>query len=550
MKAESRQAPQYLIPDYPLIVLPKLAVAIGLNEAIALQQAHYLLGKLQGKTIDGIHWIKMTDQDWGEQFPFWSRSTIRNVIGHLVTDYRVLQTSDHLSDDPMDHSTWYTIEYAALNKLPKKKTRKKRSDYPNFGQWAKDKKTGAKQPRPESPNFGQSNGDSQQNGKPPEARLSKVSTIDDPKFGQHSDTSYSDTSYSETTDPATPAASSANRSSDRIGIETPDESNAERGRSCKGISDLEDSTPGKLRLPENQRPVLGDPGPRVGQLPPGGRDLQKAQIAGVASSEPEVPNGTQANLDPLKENTPAQPLKPVTEPIQDESIQVPAQPIVKGKLYLHLGGNHYEGPYGHESNRKKAGGFFVQGEMLPADAVIVAPPDVAATKTTALPPSPGRVLLQAAAKKEAKPASPPDALFKWVCAYLEVNPDVAWVSAKNVAFVLQGYIVREEKARLRIDTKHPLPQADRDRLATELPGFLPWYKVQCGPDCNKPTQPQTFEKWIGKWFFAGKPKTAQGVDPIQVIEVYSDVSGAWTERAVHQSELVNYPGWRKPAWQS
>jgi len=77
---------QYLISDYPLIVLPALAVAIGLNRAIVLQQVHYLLGKLEGKSIEGKRWIFMPEQEWAKQFPFWSANTIRNTVKSLVTD--------------------------------------------------------------------------------------------------------------------------------------------------------------------------------------------------------------------------------------------------------------------------------------------------------------------------------------------------------------------------------------------------------------------------------------------------------------------------------
>lgn len=47
--------------------------------------------------------------------------------------------------------------------------------------------------------------------------------------------------------------------------------------------------------------------------------------------------------------------------------------ILRDKLYKHLDDGRYEGPYGPYSNTVKAGGAFVQGEVLPPDAVIVAP---------------------------------------------------------------------------------------------------------------------------------------------------------------------------------
>lgn len=36
-----------LLDDEPLVILPKLAAAIGLNEAIILQQLHYWLEKVK-----------------------------------------------------------------------------------------------------------------------------------------------------------------------------------------------------------------------------------------------------------------------------------------------------------------------------------------------------------------------------------------------------------------------------------------------------------------------------------------------------------------------
>lgn len=45
-----------LIDDYPILVLPKLATEIGLNEAIVLQQMHYWLKK-SNHNYDGKRWI-------------------------------------------------------------------------------------------------------------------------------------------------------------------------------------------------------------------------------------------------------------------------------------------------------------------------------------------------------------------------------------------------------------------------------------------------------------------------------------------------------------
>ena len=56
-----------LIADVPLVVLPKLAEKIGLNEAIFLQQLHYRLEHAKYE-IDGHRWVYNTVSDWSKQF--------------------------------------------------------------------------------------------------------------------------------------------------------------------------------------------------------------------------------------------------------------------------------------------------------------------------------------------------------------------------------------------------------------------------------------------------------------------------------------------------
>lgn len=73
-----------LIEDYPMMVLPKLAVAIGLNEAIFVQQLYWFAkNPANGKMIDGDRWIFNTYEEWGKIFPFWSEVTIRRIVKNL-----------------------------------------------------------------------------------------------------------------------------------------------------------------------------------------------------------------------------------------------------------------------------------------------------------------------------------------------------------------------------------------------------------------------------------------------------------------------------------
>ena len=74
-----------LIQEPPLQVLPSLAVKVGLNEAIVLQQLHYLLREPRfGRRIAEHHWIFNTVEQWrASYFPFWSENTIIRTFASL-----------------------------------------------------------------------------------------------------------------------------------------------------------------------------------------------------------------------------------------------------------------------------------------------------------------------------------------------------------------------------------------------------------------------------------------------------------------------------------
>lgn len=103
-----------LIDDVPLMVLPKLATAIGLNKAIVLQQVHYWLQR-SDKEMGGRHWIYNTYRDWERQFPFWSNSGIRKIIGQLRGDRLLITTNQN--GNKFDHTLWYSIDYEQLEKV-------------------------------------------------------------------------------------------------------------------------------------------------------------------------------------------------------------------------------------------------------------------------------------------------------------------------------------------------------------------------------------------------------------------------------------------------
>lgn len=75
-----------LINEPPLQVLPSLARAIGLNEAIVLQQLHYLLlDPAHGKRIAEHRWIFNTVEQWiVGYFPFWRVRTMKTIFTNLA----------------------------------------------------------------------------------------------------------------------------------------------------------------------------------------------------------------------------------------------------------------------------------------------------------------------------------------------------------------------------------------------------------------------------------------------------------------------------------
>lgn len=78
-------ATSLFIHEAPLLVIPSLAVSIGLNEALILQQFHYLGNSgNSGRIINGERWVYDTYEELQRKFfPFWSLNTIKRTIAGL-----------------------------------------------------------------------------------------------------------------------------------------------------------------------------------------------------------------------------------------------------------------------------------------------------------------------------------------------------------------------------------------------------------------------------------------------------------------------------------
>jgi hypothetical protein len=104
-----------LFDKSPLVINTELAVKIGLNESVILQQIHYWLeiNRESGKNFhDGYYWTFNSYEDWQKQFPFWSVRTIRRTISNLES--LNLLVSANYNTFKIDRTKWYRINYEAL----------------------------------------------------------------------------------------------------------------------------------------------------------------------------------------------------------------------------------------------------------------------------------------------------------------------------------------------------------------------------------------------------------------------------------------------------
>ncbi len=114
---ETRQqgSSKLLINEPPLQVLPSLAMLVGLNEAIVLQQLYYWL-QISQNEHEGYRWVYNTYKQWRENnFPFWSEQTIQRIFTSLESQGVVV--SRRLNAQDWNQRKWYRIDFDALNEL-------------------------------------------------------------------------------------------------------------------------------------------------------------------------------------------------------------------------------------------------------------------------------------------------------------------------------------------------------------------------------------------------------------------------------------------------
>lgn len=104
-----------LINENPLQVLPSLAASLkNINEAIILQQVQYWLSR-STLEYEGRRWIYNTFDEWRAQFPWMSKTAVRDRFKSLETKGILLV--GHFNKMKFDRTKWYSIDYDKLNSL-------------------------------------------------------------------------------------------------------------------------------------------------------------------------------------------------------------------------------------------------------------------------------------------------------------------------------------------------------------------------------------------------------------------------------------------------
>lgn len=135
-----------LFSESPLVVNPRLAKLIGLNEAIILQQLHYWIQKSTNEH-NGKFWVYNSYEKWQEQFEFWGLNTIKRTLANLKK--MGLIKIQQLSADKRDKTNYYALDYQAIdllecsNVVEKPKNKGETDHKPDMGQCIDPKWTDA-----------------------------------------------------------------------------------------------------------------------------------------------------------------------------------------------------------------------------------------------------------------------------------------------------------------------------------------------------------------------------------------------------------------------
>ncbi len=99
--------------DDTRIFSSRFASKFGLNEAIFIEQLHYL--EYFGEIKDGERWICLTTKEWHEQLPFFGLRTIERII-HSLKEKEIIIVGSY-NKDLFNRTNWYRLNYDKLNSI-------------------------------------------------------------------------------------------------------------------------------------------------------------------------------------------------------------------------------------------------------------------------------------------------------------------------------------------------------------------------------------------------------------------------------------------------
>lgn len=121
---------QFVDNDNLLIVSPVLSKAIGVKEAMVLNQLHYWLDKGK-KVYKGKVWVYKTYENWAKQdFTFWKAEQVKYIFTKLRKLGLVLV--EKLADNRYNRVNYYSINYEKLASLFKSASKKFDTDLSAF----------------------------------------------------------------------------------------------------------------------------------------------------------------------------------------------------------------------------------------------------------------------------------------------------------------------------------------------------------------------------------------------------------------------------------
>ena len=110
----------FLLDDKPIYTTRSLAIAVGINESLALWQLHSVIKVKEeyrdDRTLyEGVLWCKYNLSQWQEKLPWMSEAGIRKMLKRIETVGVLLSCQPNAKD--RDQTKWYRIDYDRLNNL-------------------------------------------------------------------------------------------------------------------------------------------------------------------------------------------------------------------------------------------------------------------------------------------------------------------------------------------------------------------------------------------------------------------------------------------------